>query len=1636
MPVFNAKLFLGTTILSGGGFALLSPERGDLTATPLGTSGPSSIGAVSDLDGDGRADLIVGTPGSNDKAVDAGRIFVAIGAIGAARQVDVSHATEATLVIDGVANGDMSGFSVGGIADLNGDGLGEIMIGAPGGNPGGLADAGSGFVVWGRAGASGKGVDLQDLLNTSAKGFSIRGEAAGDGAGQAMVAFGDMNGDDRSDILIGAPGQDGAAADAGAAYVVWGKASGQRVMLSDVAAGTGGFKILGARAGDRIGEVLGHLGDRNGDGRGEILLGSQTALGGAGAVWVVDGQAGGASVSLGALTGGYRITGQAGEGAGAAVSGAGDLNGDGLDDILVGTALGDAAYVVFGKTGQGNVSLADVAAGVGGLRIAGSDLAGMTLLGDVDLNRDGIRDIVIGTPHDAEGGADAGAVHVIWGDQLYRTITLAEVAQGIGGAKIVGAAGSLTGSGLALAGDQNGDGIQDLMILSPGSGERVNVLFTPADWGPDATVYGTAAADVIGAGYGGPHHAIGTGADSVMGLGGDDRITTGAGSDTLDGGTGADTLIGGRGDDSYVVDSAGDVVVEAADAGIDTVTVVAGTGHVLADNVENLTLSGSAHSGTGNALANRLTGGTGNDTLDGGAGDDTLAGGFGNDRYVVGSAGDVVIELAGQGFDTVVSGLDHVLGAEIEALELTGTARTGTGNAAANLLTGNALDNVLDGLGGADTLQGGAGNDTYVVDSQFDRVIELAGEGRDVVRTTSDFTLQGEVETLVLDRAGLRGTGSAIANTIIGSTGSDTIDGGLGADTMKGRGGDDTYLVDDAGDTIREGAGGGVDTVLASRDWRLGSGLENLVLTGLARSGVGNGADNHITGTAFADMLNGKAGADTMDGGAGDDVYRVDDAGDVVTETAGAGTDHVISTVSHTLGADVERLTLAAAGLTGTGNDLDNLLTGSRGADSLVGLAGNDTLDGGRGADTMAGGAGDDTYVIDNDGDVIAELAGEGTDVAVVMRDGLTVNGDVEIIRLGGTARTAIGGAGDNILQGSHSDDTLDGGDGDDHLLAGEGNDELRSRSGSDTLSGGGGNDRYRVHGGRVEIEDFLGDDTLDGSESEMDDFYDLSGEFDSEIEDESCHITKGGTVSGPLDVQFLQDLTGSFGDDIATVRGLIPQMVAAIQTVQADARFGLSSFVDKPVAPFGVPGEWVYKLEQSMSAAGAALQAAYARVTTLSGADAPESQLEALMHLALTASEVGYRAEAARFVVLFTDAPFHVAGDGASGGIVTPNDGDAIIAGGGTGEDYPLVAQVRAALEAAGIIPIFAIAGGYETTYQGLVTDLGRGAVVTLSPDSANIVNAISEGMTAATRTAIEHAEAGSGNDTLLGGVEDNGLSGNLGNDSLDGRGGADTLQGGAGNDTLTGGAGDDAINGGAGTDTAILGGSRAAYGFAVTADGLVVTDLRATSPEGTDLLLGVEVLVLEGRSHEVSRLWGARITDRLGTGADSLAVADADHHRILGYGGADTLTGGAGYDTILGGTGADLLDGGLGDDVLIGGGNGDTLTGGAGADCFVFTAPGDSTAGARDLILDFASGIDAVDLAGIDANSLVAGDQAFVFIREAAFSGTAGELRIQSGAAMAFLSGDVDGDGIADIRIGFDLLSGEAPVLGDLVL
>ena len=524
------------------------------------------------------------------------------------------------------------------------------------------------------------------------------------------------------------------------------------------------------------------------------------------------------------------------------------------------------------------------------------------------------------------------------------------------------------------------------------------------------------------------------------------------GNDTLDGGLGADKMYGGAGNDSYYVDNAGDKTYEYTSPGVDdggNDTVYASISYTLGLYIENLTLTGTNNiDGTGNALANVITGNTGDNKLDGGAGADSLYGGQGNDTYVVDNAGDLVVEKAGEGTDTVIASFSYVLGANVENLVLTGPLdRSGYGNELDNVITGNTGSNnlkgydgndTLDGGAGNDTLTGGNGNDTYILDNAGDTVVENANQGTDTVQTTFSYTLLTNFENLtLLGAANLSGTGNSAdnvitgnsgANTLTGLDGNDTLDGGAGNDTLVGGLGNDSYYIDSAGDVLTELLNQGTDTVYSAlASYTLLANFENLTLTGGANlNGTGNSLANILTGNSGDNVLDGGTGADTLAGGLGNDTYIVDNAGDVVSENPGGGTDTVMAGISYVLTDNVENLILTGTlDRSGYGNGLDNAITGNTGNNTLKGYAGNDTLDGGTGNDTLSGGLGADVFLF---------KAGSGTDTiadfTAAQNDTINVhaytNGTAHleyITQVGGNVVIDLGGGNTITITGGYAPD-------------------------------------------------------------------------------------------------------------------------------------------------------------------------------------------------------------------------------------------------------------------------------------------------------------------------------------------------------------------------------------------------------------------------------------------------------------------------------------------------------------------------------------------------------------------------------------------------------------------------------------
>ncbi|MGE5547122.1 MAG: hypothetical protein ACM33T_09500 [Solirubrobacterales bacterium] len=423
-------------------------------------------------------------------------------------------------------------------------------------------------------------------------------------------------------------------------------------------------------------------------------------------------------------------------------------------------------------------------------------------------------------------------------------------------------------------------------------------------------------------------------ANIIDALGGDDFVNSGKGNDTVYGGDGADTLYGDFGDD-------------------------------------------------------KLFGGAGNDTLDGGGNKDVLTGGVGDDVYRLWSTNEKVVELPGEGKDTVIfSGYFNqnkcTLPDNVEDLVLTDAPKGA-------LLKGNSLSNTIAGFTGNDTIIGEGGEDVVAMHGMRDnygisrksntefQFVSLV-DGTDVVSGVEVIRfLDCDVNVRDLMNVPskfddlLRGTDGV--DILGGLEGNDTLDGGIGADTLEGGAGDDVYVVDDLGDVVSEAASAGRDTVRTSLGaYTLGANLESLEYTGAGDfAGTGNDLVNVLTGGDGNDILDGGKGADTLIGGAGNDVYVIDDAKDGVRDSGGSDTIRTaMASFSLAKLAAIETLQYTGAGaFVGTGNDFANTIIGGGGKDTLIGGKGDDRLVAMGGGDRLDGG--------DGDGDVAVLQAGGWT---------------------------------------------------------------------------------------------------------------------------------------------------------------------------------------------------------------------------------------------------------------------------------------------------------------------------------------------------------------------------------------------------------------------------------------------------------------------------------------------------------------------------------------------------------------------------------------------------------------------------------------------------------------------------------
>jgi Ca2+-binding RTX toxin-like protein len=1050
-------------------------------------------------------------------------------------------------------------------------------------------------------------------------------------------------------------------------------------------------------------------------------------------------------------------------------------------------------------------------------------------------------------------------------------------------------------------------------------------------------IYGTPNDDLLVGGEDDDSLWAQQGNDTLIGGAGNDTLSGGDDDDWLDGGTGNNDLRGGDGNDTYVIDaSSTNMIAEGANTGIDTVRTDGS--YTLGYALENLVLTGSAASnGSGNELNNRiignassnllagedgedfldgmegndtLLGGAGNDTLGGGEGDDWLdggdginhmAGGRGNDTYVVGAnSADYIIEIPGEGIDTVRSNGSYGLGAYLENLVLTGDAASeGRGNELDNEITGNANANRLKGDSGNDRLFGMAGNDTL--------------EGGD---------------------------------------GDDWLDGGEGANELRGGNGNDTYVIETPSPVtgnsnfIYEDANAGIDTVRSSGSYTLGYALENLVLTGSALTGSGNELDNQITGNASdnllfgangndrlygldgKDTLNGDTGNDSLYGGDGDDQLWGGEGDDwldggtgvdmlnggigndtyvlespvggapstaTILESNGGGVDTVRSNRTYALGNYLENLLLTGdAAIDGNGNELDNEVTGNASENRLKGETGNDRLYGMAGKDNLEGGAGNDS---------------------------------------------------------------LFGGEDDDNLLGGDGDDRLNGGTGNDLLNGGNGNDTYVLERG-------WGQDVIDNYDSAngVDVIEFAAGIVPNDIQavhqgDDLILNLKGSTDSVRVRNYFLSNGVSNYSLEQIRFSGGVTWSYSVLRSLVVSGSSGndlLNGFSGADTLDGGAGNDTLDGAEGNdllVGGAGNDLLSGGAGVDTLRGGSGDDTYvIDSTTDLIqenvnegtdTLESSVSITALAANIENLRLTGSANLIGYGNSANnLLTGNQGANSLYGnagndtlsgeggndyleGGLGNDVYRFARgwgadsvnnfestgngLDAIEFAADILP-----GDIKISrsFNNLVLSLtgtndkvtvsnyfGSDGTLTYAVDEIRFANGVRWTVADIKAWALQST---SGNDTLTGYASADTIHGDAGNDSLSGADGNDSLDGGSGNDVLDGGNGNDRLDGGAGSDT--LRGGAGDDVFLVDSAGDLVSETSGIDTVEASisysLVDGVENLTLTGSS-------------------DLNGIGNALNNTLTGNAGANRLEGGGGDDRLLGGAGNDFLQGGDGNDV-----------------------------------------------------------------------------------------------------------------------
>ena len=493
-------------------------------------------------------DRIVGARGfdADDSGISEGVSYLVYGQDGNS-EIDLSNFEVFTSTngfkINGASDGDASGTSVSGAGDINGDGFNDLIVGAPSAE----GHLGSSYVVYGRAIRDGD-VNLEDFDQIDDV-FKINGEWASGKIGFSVSGAGDVNGDGYADLIVGAPG---IASSKGASYVVYGqKDTISGIQLNDFDGdSTAGFSITGANNMDESGTSVSGAGDVNGDGYSDVIIGAPRVSNDVGVSYVVYGKDGNSSIDLSNFisgTDGFKITGASnGDRSGTSVSSAGDVNGDGYDDVIIGAPLANGrigiSYVVYGQSENEGGDVVLDALGADGFKItsvSGRDSIGTSVSSAGDVNGDGYADLIVGAPWaDTSDFDDVGVSYIVYGQATRSSdVDLSDFDNSNNaGFKVTGTdyneeGEGLSGRSVSDAGDINNDDFDDVIIGAPQFNNYAGASYVV---------------------YGGPSNYDRLN-DTQTGTGMNDNLVGSHGSDILIGNGGQDVLIGGAGDDVLAI---------------------------------------------------------------------------------------------------------------------------------------------------------------------------------------------------------------------------------------------------------------------------------------------------------------------------------------------------------------------------------------------------------------------------------------------------------------------------------------------------------------------------------------------------------------------------------------------------------------------------------------------------------------------------------------------------------------------------------------------------------------------------------------------------------------------------------------------------------------------------------------------------------------------------------------------------------------------------------------------------------------------------------------------------------------------------------------------------------------------------